>query len=277
MKNYTVTRGDTLYGISKQFDVPVETIKRVNNLTSNTITVGQVLSIPTNTTTTTYTVKAGDTLYKIANQYNTTVQELIELNNLSSNILNIGQQLKVPVEGTNNQPDSNYITYTVVKGDNLYNIANKYGVTVETIKQANNLTSNLLSIGQILKIPTRNIEIGYKEYEVKAGDSLYSIARSYNTTVEEIMNANNLTTTILSVGQILKIPTEKEEVIPGPVKECFGEGYVEPKYETYTVKRGDNLYDIARRYNTTVIDLMNLNNLTSTNLEIGQVLKVREL
>lgn len=277
MKNYTVTRGDTLYGISKQFDVPVETIKRVNNLTSNTITVGQVLSIPTNTTTATYTVKAGDTLYKIANQYNTTVQELIELNNLSSNILNIGQQLKVPVEGTNNQPDSNYITYTVVKGDNLYNIASKYDVTVETIKQANNLTSNLLSIGQILKIPTQNIEIGYKEYEVKAGDSLYSIARSYNTTVEEIMNANNLTTTILSVGQILKIPTEKEEVIPGPVKECFGEGYVEPKYETYTVKRGDNLYDIARRYNTTVIDLMNLNNLTSTNLEIGQVLKVREL
>ena len=277
MKNYTVKRGDTLYGISKQFDVPVETIKKVNNLTSNTITVGQVLSIPTNTTTATYTVKAGDTLYKIANQYNTTVQELIELNNLSSNILNIGQQLKVPVEGTNNQPDSNYITYTVVKGDNLYNIANKYGVTVETIKQANNLTSNLLSIGQILKIPTQNIEIGYKEYEVKAGDSLYSIARSYNTTVEEIMNANNLTTTILSVGQILKIPTEKEEVIPGPVKECFGEGYVEPKYETYTVKRGDNLYDIARRYNTTVIDLMNLNNLTSTNLEIGQVLKVREL
>lgn len=277
MKNYTVKRGDTLYGISKQFDVPVETIKKVNNLTSNTITVGQVLSIPTNTNTATYTVKAGDTLYKIANQYNTTVQELIELNNLSSNILNIGQQLKVPVEGTNNQPDSNYITYTVVKGDNLYNIANKYDVTVETIKQANNLTSNLLSIGQILKIPTRNIETGYKEYEVKAGDSLYSIARSYNTTVEEIMNANNLTTTILSVGQILKIPTEKEEVIPGPVKECFGEGYVEPKYETYTVKRGDNLYDIARRYNTTVIDLMNLNNLTSTNLEIGQVLKVREL
>ena len=277
MKNYTVKRGDTLYGISKQFDVPVETIKKVNNLTSNTITVGQVLSIPTNTNTATYTVKAGDTLYKIANQYNTTVQELIELNNLSSNILNIGQQLKVPVEGTNNQPDSNYITYTVVKGDNLYNIANKYDVTVETIKQANNLTSNLLSFGQILKIPTRNIETGYKEYEVKAGDSLYSIARSYNTTVEEIMNANNLTTTILSVGQILKIPTEKEEVIPGPVKECFGEGYVEPKYETYTVKRGDNLYDIARRYNTTVIDLMNLNNLTSTNLEIGQVLKVREL
>lgn len=274
MKNYTVQKGDTLYGISKQFGIPIETIKKVNNLTNNTISIGQNLQIPTNKTTAIYTVKKGDTLYQIASLYNTTVNELIELNNLSSTSLSVFQQLKVPVENESTLNGS-YINYTVKKGDNLYNIATKYGVTIETIKQANNLTSNLLSIGQILKIPTQNIEIGYKEYEVKAGDSLYSIARSYNTTVEEIMNANNLTTTILSVGQILKIPTEID--IPTGIKECYGEGYTEIKYETYTVKKGDNLYDIARRYNTSVIDLMNLNNLTSTNLEIGQVLKVREL
>lgn len=63
MQTYIVSKGDTLYGISKQFDVPVETLKRVNNLTSNTITVGQTLQIPTNQTTATYTVKAGDTLF----------------------------------------------------------------------------------------------------------------------------------------------------------------------------------------------------------------------
>ncbi len=277
MRNYTVKKGDTLYGISKQFDVAVETIKRVNNLTNNTLSVGQILRIPTNLTTTTYTVKAGDTLYKIASLYNTTVNELIDLNKLSSNVLSIGQQLQVPVENDNTISNNDYINYTVKAGDNLYNIATKYGVTVETIKQANNLTSNLLSIGQVLKIPTTNIDINYKEYEVKAGDSLYSIAKKYNTTVDEIMKENNLATTILSVGQILKIPTEQTETTPGIVKECFGEGYIEPTYETYTVKRGDNLYDIARRYNTTVIDLMDLNNLTSTNLQIGQVLKVRKI
>lgn len=276
MRNYTVQKGDTLYGISKQFDIPIETIKRINNLTSNTITIGQKLQIPTTTSTTIYIVKPGDTLYKIASQYNTTVNELVELNNLSSNLLTIGQQLKVPVEGESSS-NENYINYTVKKGDNLYNIATEYGVTVETIKQANNLTSNLLSIGQVLKIPTTNIEIGYKEYEVKAGDSLYNIAKNFNTTIEEIIKANNLTTTILSVGQILRIPTEEEGMVPDTIKECFGEGYTEPKYETYTVKKGDNLYDIARRYDTTVIYLMDLNNLTSTNLEIGQVLKVREL
>ena len=276
MKSYTVQKGDTLYGISKQFQVPVETIKRVNNLTTNTITVGQVLQIPSSQSTTTYTVKSKDTLYKIANQYNTTVNELMELNNLTTTILSIGQQLQVPVEG-NNESEENYTSYIVKAGDSLYKIANEYGISVETIKQANNLTSNLLSIGQILKIPTENIETNYKEYEVKAGDSLYKIAQLFNTTVDEIMNANNLQTTILSVGQILKIPTTPEEIYPGTTKECYGEGYVEPKYETYTVKKGDNLYDIARRYNTTVINLMDLNNLTSTNLQIGQVLKVRGL
>ncbi len=276
MKNYTVQKGDTLYGISKQFDVPIETIKRLNNLTSNTISIGQKLQIPTTQTTTIYTVKSGDTLYKIANLYNTSVKELIELNNLSSTSLSIGQQIKVPVE-EDNTTNNEYVNYTVKKGDNLYSIATEYGVSVETIKQINNLTNNLLSIGQVLKIPTKNIEIGYKEYEVKAGDSLYSIAQKFNTTVNDIVKENNLQTTILSVGQILKIPTSKTETLPDTIKECFGEGYMEPKYETYTVKRGDNLYDIARKYNTTVIHLMDLNNLTSTNLQIGQVLKVREL
>ena len=124
------------------------------------------------------------------------------------------------------------------------------------------MTSNLLSIGQVLKIPTTNIEIDYQEYVVEKGDSLYSIAQKFNVTVDDIIEKNNLQTTILSVGQILKIPIQKEEPsTPSLGKECFGEGYVEPTYETYTVKRGDNLYDIARKYNTTVLDLMELNNL----------------
>lgn len=272
MRNYIVQKGDTLYGISRQFGIPVETIKRQNNLTSNTLSIGQRLQIPTDINTTIYTIQKGDTLYKIANQYNTTVKELIELNNLKTETLSIGQQLKVPVEG---ETEESYITYIVKGGDSLYSIANKYKITVETIKQVNDLSSNLLSIGQILKIPTKNIVTDYKEYEVKAGDSLYSIAKLFNTTVDDIMKVNNLQTTILSVGQILKIPVKELPTVSG--KECFGEGYIEPKYETYTVKKGDNLYDIARRYNTSVINLMDLNNLTSTSLQIGQVLKVREL
>lgn len=275
MQTYIVQRGDTLYGISKQFGVPVATIKKVNNLNDNNIRVNQELKIPIPQETTIYIVKAGDTLYKIANKYNTTVAELVELNNLPNFNLSINQELKVPVQNNGADENDNYVLYTVKKGDNLYSIANEYGVSVEAIKKENNLTSNLLSVGQILKIPTENTSSDYQEYEVKAGDSLYTIAQKYGVTVEELMTFNNLNNTILSVGQILKIP-QKDEIIT-PIKECYGTGYEEPQYETYTVKKGDNLYEIARRYNTSVIDLMNLNNLSSTTLQIGQILKVRKL
>ena len=76
--------------------------------------------------------------------------------------------------------------------------------TVDEIKRINNLTSNILSVGQILSLP--NITGDYSNYTVKKGDSLYSIAREFNTTVSEIKNINNLTSNLLSIGQTLKIP-----------------------------------------------------------------------
>lgn len=128
-----------------------------NNLTSTTLQIGQVLTIPTGATTPTptppsqdnyinYTVKAGDSLWLIANKYNTTVDAIKKLNNLTSNNLSIGQVLKVPAQ-------EGYINYTVQRGDSLWLIANRYGTTVDRIKQLNGLTSNNLSIGQQLIIP----------------------------------------------------------------------------------------------------------------------------
>ena len=97
--------------------------------------------------------------------------------------------------------------YTVVSGDSLYAIARKYNTTVDGIKRLNGLTSNNLSIGQILKIPSsNNNDINSITYVVISGDSLYSIARKYNTTVDEIKRLNGLTSNNLSIGQILKIP-----------------------------------------------------------------------
>ena len=270
MKTYTVQKGDTLYGISKKFNTTVEAIKSLNNLTTNTLSIGQQLVIPNNENEITYTVQKGDSLYSIAKKYNTTVNELISLNSLTTTTLYPGETLIIKT------PKKDEIEYLVKGGDNLYSIAKKYNTTVEAIKEINNLTSNLLSVGQILKIPLTSQTPNYQEYEVKKGDSLYSIAKKYNTTVESIMNYNNLPTTILTVGQILRIPkiTTDSNIIG---KSCYGTGYVTPKYETYTVKRGDNLYSIASRFNTTVNNIIKLNNLTSTNLSIGQILKVREI
>ena len=144
-----------------------------------------------------YTVKKGDSLYSIANNFNTSVSELKTLNNLSSNLLSIGQILKIP----SNTNTSN--TYTVKKGDSLYSIANNFNTSVSELKTLNNLSSNLLSIGQILKIPS-NTNIS-TTYTVKKGDSLYSIANNFNTSVSELKTLNNLSSNLLSIGQILII------------------------------------------------------------------------
>ena len=140
--------------------------------------------------------------------------------------------------------------YVVKKGDTLYSIAKRYGITVDELKRANNLTSNTLSINQKLVIPAATEE---NIYVVKKGDTLYSIAKRYGITVDELKRANNLTSNTLSINQKLVIPAATEENI-------------------YVVKKGDTLYSIAKRYGITVDELKRANNLTSNTLSINQKL-----
>jgi len=206
---YIVQKGDSLYQIAKKYNTTIEKIKTLNNLTSNSLSIGQQLYIPTSEaeqestqSKNTYIVQKGDSLYQIAKKYNITVDELKKINNLNTNTLSIGQILNIPNKET--EENKNFISYTVQKGDNLYQIGNKYNVTINKLKELNNLSSNILSIGQILKIPVSNDE--YIIYPVKKGDSLYQIAKSYNTTINEIKSLNNLTSNLLNIGQELKIP-----------------------------------------------------------------------
>lgn len=207
----------------------------------------------------TYVVQRGDSLYSIARKFDTTVSELTSLNNLTSNELQIGQVLKIPTKEENGEiVPSDENTYTVKAGDSLYQIAQKYGTTVDELKRLNNLISNTLSIGQVLKIPSEEPETPVDYYTVQKGDSLYKIAQKFNTTVNELVALNNLTSTALQIGDVLKIP--QEETSNGNLQ------------NTYTVKVGDSLYQIAQRYGTTVDELKRLNNLTSNTLSIGQQL-----
>lgn len=101
--------------------------------------------------------------------------------------------------------------YTVQPGDSLYLISQRFGVSVEQIRQANQLSGNIIYIGQRLYIPA---EIQRPiVYTVKRGDTLYLIARTYNTTIESIQRLNNLTGTELRVGQTLTIPLYSEAVV----------------------------------------------------------------
>ncbi|MGN1296254.1 MAG: LysM peptidoglycan-binding domain-containing protein [Candidatus Aphodocola sp.] len=199
--------------------------------------------------------------------------------------------------------------YIVKKGDSLWSIASKNNTTVDNIKKLNNLSSNNLSVGQVLKLSYDAKKEDIKEsniYTVKKGDSLWLIANKYGTTVDELKSENNLKSNTLSIGQTLIIPEKKENTnkISYVVKKGDSLWLIANKYDTtvekikstnnlksntlsigqvlvipsssefitYTVKKGDSLWVIANKYNTTVDNIKKLNNLSSNNLQINQKL-----
>lgn len=102
-------------------------------------------------------------------------------------------------------PGANIFEYVVKAGDSLWLIARRYNTTVDTIKNLNGLTNNMITTGQILKIPAGQ-NAPYIEYTVQSGDTLWLIARRYGTTVDAIKNLNGLTSDRLNIGQVLRIP-----------------------------------------------------------------------
>ena len=146
-------------------------------------------------------------------------------------------------------------TYIVSKGDTLYGIAKKLDTTVDELKKLNNINNNMLNVGQVLKIPTKTVDVGDTDiYQVKSGDTLYSIAKKYNISVNELKELNNLDDDDLSVGQILKVPSGLSLV------------------NTYVVSKGDTLYSVAKKFDTSVNRLKELNGLSNNMLSVGQKL-----
>ena len=271
---YTVKRGDTLYSISRFYNIPVSELKRINNLTSDTLSIGQQLYLVPlqddiiSSDYITYVVQRGDSLSKIASEFNTDINTIKNVNNLSSNIIQIGQQLLIPTDVIDYEPViDGYQEYIVQRGDSLSKIATIFNTDINTIKTLNNLTSNTILIGQVLKVPNgvddSSNDLTYTEYMVSRGDSLWKIAKDFNTTVNEIMEFNGLTSANLQIGDVLKIPNRNN----------YNSGNNDDfSVNNYTVQRGDSLWSIAKNFNTTVDKIKNTNGLSSNLLSVGQVL-----
>lgn len=266
--SYVVKSGDTLWKLAREFNTTVDAIKRLNNLTSDALSVGQILLIPSNAPIeggTSYTVQSGDSLWSIARKFNTTVAELKRVNNLTSDNLSVGQVLIIPSTSDGEDSESEgTTTYTVQSGDSLYKIAGRFNTTVAELKRLNNLASDTLSIGQVLIVPSTTTGGSTNAYTVQSGDSLWSIARKFNTTVDELKKLNNLTSNNLQIGQVLKVPTTDEVINPDE-----GESLT-----NYVVQSGDSLYKIAMKFNTTANDIKRINGLTNDYLSVGQVLRI---
>ena len=146
---YTVKKGDTLYSLAKEYDTSVELLKEVNSLPSDIIKTGQKLEVPVEAEAGIYIVKKGDTLFSLAKKYSVTVKDLKKENKLVTDSIYVGQVLSVPTHGFEN----NEGIYEVNPGDTLFNISQRFGVSLKELKQANGLKADMVLIGQQLVIP----------------------------------------------------------------------------------------------------------------------------
>ena len=204
----------------------------------------------------TYTVKKGDTLYSISKKKNIPIDTIIKLNNLTSSNLEIGQQLKLK---SNSNNSSNKNQYIVQRGDSLYSLALKYNTTVDKLRKLNNLNTNTLTIGQILVLPIETDIDEYDIYLVKKGDSLWSISRKFNIDINDLIELNNLKDLTLQINQSILVPKQQENI----------------ETDLYIVKKGDTLWSISNKLNIPVQTLKELNNLNSNLLKVNQQLKIK--
>jgi LysM repeat protein len=341
--SHTVKKGETLFSISKLYNIPVDELKRINNLEKGRIIPGQELKLSESTESTgnlatskpgvqqkstTHKVTSGESLFSISKKYKVTTQELKEMNNLTGNNIKPGQEiiinqstetakadLKINTALKEKEPasdkeviSSKNETYKVKKGDNLNSIAEKHNMSVNELKEINNLTGNKINLGQKLiinsgtetaktnlktntalkeKEPASNKEVTSSKnetYKVKKGDNLNSIAEKHNMSVNELKEINNLTGNKINLGQKLiinsgtetaktnlKTNTALKEKEPASNKEVTNS-----KNETYKVKKGDNLNSIAEKHNMSVNELKEINNLTGNKIKFGQELKISQ-
>lgn len=160
VSQHKVSRGESLSVIASKYGTSTQTLMKFNNLKSSSLAIGQVLKIPgsasssssssaVKTKTVTHTVKSGEYLGKIASRYKVRVADIKRENRLKSETVRVGQKLRITVE----VKDVPLRKHKVARGDYLGKIASKYGVSVNSIRQANKLRSDSLAVGQVLIIP----------------------------------------------------------------------------------------------------------------------------
>jgi membrane-bound lytic murein transglycosylase D len=279
VKFHRVRRGDSLSEISEKYGIAMEDLKKWNHLRSSKAPVGKKLKI--------YTVEAIAVKdKKVVKPDSIAVKESTAL---AANTTKVFKEEKVVSY-------KDVIKYhKVKKGDNLGEISDKYGVSVAEVKKWNHIKGNNIASGASLKIIKNEkiVTIVRKEvkgkqpmeaktetslasndndtnatqnpndyYQVQKGDNLFSIAKKFNVSLEDLKKWNNLEDMNVQLGSKLALANNDE-------KTKVEEPKTETKIVEYKVKKGDNIAGIAKKYNTAIDDLKEWNNLNDNNIKVG--------
>ena len=325
--HYKVKKKDSLLGIADLFNSRVIDIRNWNNIPyTQSVYVGQDLTIfvpsdkkdfyasldtQTSLEKTTvkssftnkkselvyYRIKRGESLYAIANRYGVDVSSLREWNNLSSNKIFAGKRLKIYTdrsdrylaasENNSSHSRTSLYHYRVKGGDTISELSIKFGVPVTTLKRWNNLTSNVLRIGQTLKIYNNDNEESYGDnspktsanvnyYKVKPGDAISQIAEVYHVRVSSIRRWNHLRSNKIVAGKTLTIYSDADvnDIDNSSSDNSATDNSNESGPDFYNVRRGDTISDIAVKHNVSIKDIKKWNDLASNDITAGTKLRI---
>lgn len=236
---HTVSKGETVFQLSRRYNVSPEDIYALNPSAVDVIKIGEELSIPvkdnlpaqqsaSNTISSssniiTYAVVSGDTKYSLARRFSISIEEFERQNPHTINGLQAGHILKIQSnEKTSNVAIDIKKTHLVLKGQTLWGISRENGLTVEQLVNANSdILNGILQIGQVLKIPfPYNSNSGDSAtYVVQRGDTKFGLSKKYGVTIEELERANPHIVRMLMAGHTIVIPGETNEVVANTIPE----------------------------------------------------------
>lgn len=279
---HTVKKGETLFSISKLYNISVAKLKEFNKIIASKLHPGQQLKI------------------------NQDVEPMKNIDIAKADNFPKTENTQTPVIAPKAENAAKSVTHKIVAGESLYTIAKMYNISVEDLKKANDLTNAKIKPGQELKLvqnqtadktvsPTNEIKLEKRQiakkdetpviastHKVRSGESLYTIAKIYNISVEDLKKINNLTDGKIKSGMELKlVQSQSNEItVTKQIKNKPENKQLEKdnsiKVLTHRVKRGENLITIAKENNTSVEELKRINQLSDSKIRFGQELKLSE-
>jgi len=297
-ENYTehdILKGESVYMISKKYGVTVNAIFELNPGSENVIYAGKKLKIPntnnsTNTSSKTiindsqisnYVVKRGETKSGLSRRFGVSIAMLEQQNPHTVRMLQAGHIINIDKSIKEEERTAKAGEHIVVKGETLWGISRKYGISVAQLETANSdRLSEFLQIGQTLIIPDKNSEITRKgEYLVKRGDTKFELARRFNMTIADLEDKNPHIIDMLMAGHRLNIDntstnrTSNNNNSDNTVTEV-DRTFSEDGYTDYVIQPKETLYGLARKAGMTINEFTDLNPKLLTSVNTGDVIKM---
>lgn len=314
-ESYTVKAGESLIGLAARFGMEPDELAKLNNTSAaRMLQVGESLTIPAQTDnssaksdskpnrtrapeTDDYVVKKGESLKSLAERFGISVDELAKLNDIPAQAkIRAGDSMKVPVQADsakisrNRAPDTD--DYVVKKGESLKSLAERFGMSVDELAKLNDIPAQAkIRAGDSMKVPAqveqakgkskRKAEPELTEYTVKRGDSWNSLANKLDTTGDELAKLNGTSASrMLQLGDTIKLPAGAN--IDSSATQAKADSKDKKRSKTattsYTIKRGDTLNSIARKFEVDINELAGMNGIpASTMVRVGDNIEVTEL